>query len=290
MIHSSADARTLGLVRAVVFGLWFVLLAFDPFEQIALLPVEAFEPYGVLRLIPTGAWPHLLTEPVLLGVRLALLGVTFAAAFGLRGYPIFATIAAVLLTFHEGAARGFAHINHAQLPLLYMTYVLAVFPAADGFVRSRGEGRGRKEHYVFAMRAMMIIVLFAYTTIGLYRITQSSPEIFLSESMLYSIGKNTHRASFYGMQWGTWVLEYRFLLPVINLGYFIVTLFEVLSVFCLVSRPFRWMWLLVMVGFHLSTLFLMNLLFWHNLILCVLLFFEWGPLLQRLTQRLVCFR
>lgn len=284
MIHASADARALGLVRAVVFGLWFVLLAFDSFEQIALLPVEAFEPYGVLRLIPDGAWPHLLTEPVLFTIRLTLLAATLAAALGVRGYTAFATIAAIGLTFHQGASRGFAHINHAQLPLLYMTYVLAVYPAADGFVLNGKEKHGRKEHYVFAMRAMMVIVLFAYTTIGLYRITQSSPEIFLGESMLYSIGKNTHRASFYGMQWGSLVLEHRFLLPVINLGYFIVTLFEVLSVFCLVSRSFRWMWLLVMVGFHLSTLFLMNLLFWHNLILCVVLFFEWEPLLKRLSH------
>jgi uncharacterized membrane protein len=58
---------------------------------------------------------------------------------------------------------------------------------------------------------------------------------------------------------------------VLNAGFVVVTVLEVLAPLCLFSRRFRLLWLGVMVPFHVATLFLMKIFFWQNLILLVLL-------------------
>lgn len=55
-------------------------------------------------------------------------------------------------------------------------------------------------------------------------------------------------------------------------GMLVVTVFEVLSLLTLRSARFRTMWLVVLVSFHVSTLLLMNIFFWENLVLLAVLF------------------
>ena len=46
---------------------------------------------------------------------------------------------------------------------------------------------------------------------------------------------------------------------------------EMLSPLCLFSRRFRWLWLAVIIPFHFTTLFTMNIFFDYNIILLLLL-------------------
>jgi hypothetical protein len=68
-------------------------------------------------------------------------------------------------------------------------------------------------------------------------------------------------------------------------GYFVTTLFELDSAGVLFSRAFRLLWLVVIVSFHFVTLFAMNIFFWENLLL-VLVIFGWGMWTREGSPRL----
>jgi hypothetical protein len=55
------------------------------------------------------------------------------------------------------------------------------------------------------------------------------------------------------------------------LGMTVMTVFEIGSPFALFSRWFRNVWLAVLVPFHFSTLFTMDIFFWENVILSIVL-------------------
>ena len=59
---------------------------------------------------------------------------------------------------------------------------------------------------------------------------------------------------------------------ILETGYPIVTLLEILAPLCLVSLWFRRGFLLMMLPFHVMTFLVMGILFWENLALYVLLF------------------
>src|SRR5690606_27023043 len=65
------------------------------------------------------------------------------------------------------------------------------------------------------------------------------------------------------------------LAPALTLGFVVTTLFEASAPLLLVSRVFRMVWLPCMAVFHVMTLFLMNILFWENLVLLGVVFW-WG--------------
>jgi hypothetical protein len=66
-----------------------------------------------------------------------------------------------------------------------------------------------------------------------------------------------------------------------NCGFLLVTVFEACSPLALLSATFRRSWLVVMLAFHLSTLVLMNIVFWENMLLLAVVF---GPRWPQLTE------
>ncbi len=75
-----------------------------------------------------------------------------------------------------------------------------------------------------------------------------------------------------GFSYGLWILENPWIEGLFKAGFFLTTLAEVFSPLCLFSRRFRIFWLLLMIPFHFLTLFTMNIFFWENLLLLVVLF------------------
>ena len=61
---------------------------------------------------------------------------------------------------------------------------------------------------------------------------------------------------------------------VAKLGFAVTTFFELLSPLCLLSRHFRYVWVAVIVSFHVGTRLLMNIFFWHNLLLMAVLLID----------------
>lgn len=286
VIHAASSPRTLGVVRFFVFGLWLCMIAVDPFQELAQLPAEIFEPLGPLRLVPDAAWAYLLTTPYLIGFKVVLLVLLALCAAGARPYRTLAIAAAILLTAHQGLVRGFGFIQHRELALLMATYVLAIFPAADGFTLRPKEGERAPNPIASAALVLMTLaILIAYFVVGSYRLTHAAPEIFTSNSMRYYLAYTSFRQNYYPFELGQWVLASPLASALVNAGFLLVTVLELLSPLCLINRRFRYLWIAVMFPFHVASLLLMKIFFWQNLLLLSLLLVDLERVVARFGAR-----
>src|SRR4029453_979242 len=55
-------------------------------------------------------------------------------------------------------------------------------------------------------------------------------------------------------------------------GFIVTTAFEILTPAILLGNTFRRLWIAIMIPFHISTLLTMNIFFWQNTVLILLLF------------------
>lgn len=271
VLHQDASPELLRLVRWLVFGIWFLKVATDALAPIAWLPLSIFEPAGLLALLPVRLKALLLTPAFLLVLKLGTLGLLGWTLW--RWHPVTALLACLGLTVELGILRGFAaHIDHKDLALLYAAYWLAVLPFADRWAAARGETVPKP----YTLSGIPIVAILAslcvtYMMVGVYRVTHGQLEVFTSGSMPYWAIRNTLQVSHPDWGWGRYLLEQPWLGAVLNAGFPVVTLFEVLAPLCLVSGRFRLAFALVMVPFHLFSWIFMEVFFWKSLALYVLL-------------------
>jgi hypothetical protein len=287
MLHARVTPQTLGFVRAWVFGIWLWVVMGNPaFPDLGQLPGTLVKPVGVLvRIAFAVGKARVLSPPMLSGFRIVLIVVLALAMIGARPYRAIALLAVGMLTFHQGLVRGVGYIIHGTLPLLLITYILAVFPAADGFAwRSRGARVTSSPLYSAALVLMTLVLLLPYTLIAAYRVAHASPEIFLTDALLRYIAESIFPLTpydGYGLvtMLGKRVLASPSLGMAAKLGFAVTTFFELLSPLCLLSRHFRYVWLAVIVSFHVGARLLLNIFFWHNLLLMAVLLIDldyWG--------------
>ena len=276
LVHRNASARSLGLVRAWVFGIWAIALAFDPLSDLAMLPASSFSSSGLLRLVPDSAWHALLTAGALASVKWITIAFCFAAALGLKARPA-AVLASIGLVLIQGLVRGFGHVNHGELALLYAAILLPLFPCADAFaLRPETPRAENAPRYGIALAVLTAMLAFTYAFTGMNRVADGGFEIFSNGSLL------------------RWVLEDSFLDPrpwsatvrawaispalktFLAFALAPITLLEIAAPLALVSPRFRRFFVVAMLGFHAGVYVLMNILFWQNVLLFVL-FLEWMP-------------
>ena len=194
IIHDAAGPVTLAAARILVFALWLALILPDPIYMLAEMPIEIFDRLGVLYLIPWPVWEVLLT-PIGLTIFKTLLATSlFLAALGIRPYHWIAWTAVALLVIHQGMVRGFGFINHKELALLYAAAILATFPAHEALALGRKTlSQSSQKIHAAGMQLLTLVPLIAYSAIALYRVSRSSPNIFISDSMLFYIGREAFK-------------------------------------------------------------------------------------------------
>lgn len=274
MIHANVRPQTLGMVRVIVFALWLAKIVPDTFSFLAEMPRSIFKPVGILRLVPDGMWDWILTADGLSTIKWLLVLSLLYAALGLRPYRITAIASAVLLTIHQGIERSFTFVNHQELPALFCVYVLAMAPAADGFALSKPTHLRTSQAYAAAMMTMAFALVLPYASIAAFRFVHSAPEIFLGDSLRYWF-VSLSGLDPDGWHFGEWIVRRSRLMMIAKAGFFITTCCELLSPFCLVSARFRLVWFAVLVPFHILSLFLLNIFFWENILLSLLLLTPW---------------
>lgn len=282
MLHERVSPRTLGCARVWVFGIWLVWVCLDPLPDLARYPAEILRPIGVLRLVPSVAWPLLLSPVGLWGLKLVLLAGLAALTLGLPGYRPIALVTCALLTLYQGLIRGLTFSNHGELALLYATWVLALFPAAGAMaLRPRREPDAAPVMYSAPMQLIALILLTSYSLVGVRRLMESAPAIFLDDTIVRYVALRAApgRGAFGDM--GLAVLEHPWLALLLAVGFPVVSIFETLAPLCLFNRWFRYAWLLVVVLFHLGTWVLMGILFLFNLLMIPVFVTEVDRLLSR---------
>jgi hypothetical protein len=275
LLHQGAPPRALAVVRTGVLGLWLFKTAVNPLAQLAALPVDFFQPIGVLRLLPTAAWHALLSAPGLWTLR----ALTFAAlvlAMVPRARVVGAVASAVLLVLQQGLLRSVGYINHTEMVLLYAVIVLALAPLAEP--RPRGPARDPAPRSDVPLVLASAILCLSYTLPAISRLVLGLPRVFHPDTILMWTLIAAHQTTDYGWELGRHVLALpAFLQTALAVGLIVVTAFELLAPCCLFSRRFRWAFVIVMVPFHLVVFLTMNILFWENLALFALLLRDTTP-------------
>ena len=277
MLHRHAGAEAVAILRWVVFGLWFVtILGAPPVALTADLPPGFFSPPGVLAALPDGLWDVLLTRPALTGLTVGVLALTLAAAVGVGPYGIVAPLAFAGVFLFDGIQKGQGgFINHAQFGILYGALLLALSPAGDALTPFRwrpAKKRSSGGAYRFPLVGLALLLAVAYSLIGINRFAMGGLAIFTGDALPINLALRTFEYREFGFEWSVVLLQYAPFVMLLKAGFFVVSLFEVLTPLALIWRRFRWAWLAVIVPFHLSTLFTMNIFFWENLILLAVVF------------------
>ena len=122
--------------------------------------------------------------------------------------------------------------------------------------------------------ALLTTLCVTYTLVGVYRLIHGGLDVFTSGSLTFWALRNSFQVLHPGWGLGWLLLRHPALSMVLNAGFPVVTTFEVLAPLCVVSRPFRTAFLAVMVPFHLCSWIFMEVFFWRNLLLYMLLV-EW---------------
>lgn len=268
MLHEKVSPQTLGFARISVYGIWFWHVLKDPLGKVAEVPFEYFSPIGVLQIVPQPLWRLIYTTEFLSALKLTMLVGLALLLLGVGPFRCIAIFTCILLTFYQGLIRGFGYINHGELPMLYAAYVLAAFPSAHALSLRRGQAdRAQPAMYSAPMMAVGLLLALTYTFVGARRLVEGGLEIFGNGTIIHMIALRSFEPGPSGSGYGHLVLEHPWLALMLQVGFPIVTIFELLSPLCLFYGRFRWAWILVISAFHVATGLFMQIWFTANFLL-----------------------
>jgi predicted DCC family thiol-disulfide oxidoreductase YuxK len=238
----------------------------------------------LFSILPPAWQSFLISSPGLQTVKPVLLVCLACAMLGLRPYRLWAIASVGMLLVFDMVYKGYAFwFWHGQFALIYCAGLLAIAPCADAYGLALRRGRSGSTETAYRVVPLLIgIALTAcYALLGIRRIVEGGVAIYLDDSMLDFTAVRTFEPAFFSFQMGFWPLYSPTLAFFLKVGFAVVTIFEALAPLAVISSRFRFIWLGVMVLFHVSALFTMNIWFWENILL-LLLFFT--PFAYRLGQ------
>ena len=194
-----------------------------------------------------------------------------------RGFDLLILLIVLILDATTKSIGGF--VNHAQSAPLFVLGILALAPRPPLLsVRSLiGDYSGARHHLSqgasdsaaceAATGLVAVALLIPYSFIGLNRLVVDGPRMFSSDAILYYFAGASRSFESYPGWWPIAIV-----MRIAPFMFLLTTLAEASSPLVLVSRRYRKWWLVFMVCFHASTVLLMNILFWENLMLLTIVF------------------
>ena len=182
----------------------------------------------------------------------------------------------LLVLFYQGLLRSFGHFNHDEMIAVYFLVVLAFTPCGDAFSIDRRLGRIKKQRpafaYAYPILLMQLLLAWVYFSSALIKLRVAgwkylTPDNLPALAIFHSLD-NLHDTAFRAAFWLPQVRQY---LPIFVA---LVLVWELLFPLAVFFRRMRWWILGIGVIFHLSTLFLMNIFFPHQLLM-YLIFVDW---------------
>jgi hypothetical protein len=279
------SAFALGVVRSIVHGVFLVSVLATSFSALGALPVTILRPTGAMQLLPWSFYDQLLTPTGIIALKMAMVVSLLLSTAGLFT-SISTKTSFLLVLFYQGLLRSFGHFNHDEMLGVYCLAVLAFTPCGDDFSLDHWLRRTDKERPVWAhaypillMQLLMAWVYFSSALIKLrvagmkYLSVDNLPALAIFHSL-----DNLHDTHF---KLAFWLPEVREYLPY-AVG--LVLVWELIFPVAVFWRRARWWILGAGLVFHLSTLFVMNIFFPHQLVL-YLIFVDWDSIAGRTNVR-----
>lgn len=259
LLHAYPSSRYALILKYTIFGIWIYKFVFDPLERLGDLPPELFQPRSILQFLPREWELLLVSHESLIGIR--ILG-TITCILCL--FPKFlrwvGPVCCAITFLHQCILRGFGHGNHAEIIALFSIWVYTAFAWMP-------PKRPNPEPLIISA-----LFCIAYTLVGVHRLAHGGIELFLSDTLVYWCAYWSSSLSGFNFELGLLALEYEWFAWLLNLSFPIITILEALAPFSLINTRFRQLFLVSMFGFHIGTLLLMNIFFWENMILLLILF------------------
>jgi len=285
LLHEQAGPALLRLTRLGIVSLWIVKLLLDPLWRLAEMPRELYMPIGLLALLPAKAMDNLLTPT---GLTLLLIFTLFVLALCLtnRAFHLTSTAAVILLTTYASLMRGFGPAVHTDVVPLLAVYVLAGFAWADFFQIKFGQKKNSPpaSWSSFPIITIVALLCISYMLVGFNRMLTGGLPLFMGDTMEVWTIDASLRGYYFNTNIGWHVAEWPWVVLVLQLGLPVITLFEMTAPLCLVSSHYRWIFIPVMLSFHLLSLVFMNIFFFDDMFLYLLLV-DWSRRFPILSAR-----
>jgi hypothetical protein len=268
----------LGVVRVFVHGIFLFVTIFESYSALGSLPVTILRPTGVLKFLPWGFYDALQTQGGMLTLKtLMLVSLLFSTVGFLT--PISTKTSLLLVAFYQGLLRSFGHFNHDEMIAIYFLVVLAFTPCGDAFSIDSRLRRPKKDRpafaYAYPILLMQLLLAWAYFSSALIKLRVAGWKYLSADNLpalaIFHSLDNLHDTAFRSAFWLPTVREY---LPYL-VG--LILIWELLFPLAILFRRMRWLILGIGVVFHISTVFLMNIAFWHQLLMYVV-FLNWDQL------------
>jgi hypothetical protein len=275
LIHAQAGPRLLRLARLGIFLLWIFKLLLDPLWRLADMPHEIFSAVGVLRLLPASAIDWLLTPGGLITLWIATLAFSALCLTDLA-FPLVATLAALLLTAYSSLIRCFGPAVHTDIVLLLATYTLVAFAWADCLVTKAGDKKAAPGAWSsYPLITIVATLCLSYSLVGLNRAVNGGISVFTSDTMeIWAIDASL-RGYYFDTNIGWHIPEWPWVVFMLRSGLPFITIFEITAPLCLAVPHYRWIFIPVMLSFHVMSLVFMNIFFFDDMLLYLLLI-DWS--------------
>ncbi|MBA3500426.1 MAG: HTTM domain-containing protein [Myxococcota bacterium] len=260
---SPAPAERLAALRILIGGyaFWYLWVRFGEFLSVSRLPVAQWKGVGVT------AW----SGPLPSGVVIALVVATMIAlgAFVLgAGYRYVAPVAAVLLLFVTTYRNSFGMVFHTENLMVLHIAALALSPASDvwSIDRWRGWTRTHEAGYGWAIKLLVALTAAAYMLAGIAKLRIAGLDWIDGELLRNQIAIDNLRKALLGdaiAPLATQFLEH----PRLFTAFSALTLgLELGAPLALLGGKVARLWALMVWGFHLGVVLLMNIWFLYPLV------------------------
>ena len=229
VLHERAGWGAIAVARAVVFGVWFVLVATTPLHLLAAFPDAMFEPVGLLALFPTGFWDVFITPGCSPSSASASPRTSCSSRAGSGGRarsrswrPSGSSSSNGVLKSHGG------FINHGRFALLYTALLLSLTePLSETKPSGQREESASAARPGSVLRLAALVIGFAYALIGIHRLLVGGPGIFVDDSLATYIMLRTFEPARYTFELGYAAVGSTALVAVMKAGFFVTTVAEI---------------------------------------------------------------
>ena len=269
------SAFALGVVRSIVHGTFLISILFTSFSALGALPATILRPTGAMKFLPWTFYDRLQTPTGMISLKAVLVVSLLLSTTGLL--TVVSTKTSFLLVlFYQGLLRSFGHFNHDEMLAVYYLAVLAFTPCGDEFSLDNRLLKWSKERpafaYAYPILLMQLLMAWVYFTSALIKLRVAGLKYLSSDNLpalaIFHSLDNLHDTHF---RFAFWLPQIKSYLPI---AVALILVWELSFPLAIVWRRVRWWILGAGLVFHVSTLFLMNIFFPHQLAM-YLIFVDW---------------
>lgn len=262
-------------MRSFVHGVFLLWTVFTSYSALGSLPPTILRPTGAMKLLPWSFYDQLQTPAGMLTLKTAMVISLVLSTLGI--FTVVSTKTSLLLViFYQGVLRSFGHFNHDEMIGIYFLAVLAFTPCGDAFSIDRWLRKAPRDRppfaYAYPILLMQLLLAWVYVSSALIKLRVAGWKYLSSDNLpalaIFHSLDNLHDTHF---KLAFSLPQFKAYLPV---AVVLVLIWELLFPAAIFWRRVRWLILAIGVIFHLSTLFLMNIFFPHQLAMYVV-FVDW---------------